>query len=362
MTTLKRILLITALLTGILTNTYAGHSEGKFNASEFTLHHIGDSHEWHLWGEGEEASHIPLPVILVDGGLQMFSSDAFTQAHTVEVNGKPVEYLTTEDGKYAIVHDKIYAAEFGALNFDAEGHPSNNKPFDLSITKNVASMLLSATILLLLFIGAAKAYKKRGVDSAPKGLQSFMEPLVLFVKDEIAIPNIGEKKYMKFMPYLLTVFFFIWINNLMGLIPFFPFGANLSGNIAFTMTLAVCTLIITLAVSKKDYWKHIFMPPVPIALYPIMIPIELIGVISKPFSLMIRLFANITAGHIVILSFMCIIFMQKNVAWAGMSVPMALFISVLELLVAALQAFIFTMLSALFIGQAMEEHHEEAHH
>ncbi len=362
MTTLKRISLVTAILLGVLSNAYAGHDEGKFNASEFTLHHIGDSHEWHLWGEGEESSHIPLPVILMDGGLQVFSSSSFNQPHSAEVNGKSLEYLTTSDGKYAIVHDKIYSAELGALNFDAEGHPSNNKPLDLSITKNVASMLLSATLLLLLFIGAANAYKKRGVNSAPKGLQSFLEPLVLFVKDEIAIPNIGEQKYMKFMPYLLTVFFFIWINNLMGLIPFFPFGANLSGNIAFTMTLAICTLVITLAMSKKDYWKHIFMPPVPLALYPIMIPIELIGVISKPFSLMIRLFANITAGHIVILSFMCIIFMQKNVAWAGMSVPMALFISVLELLVAALQAFIFTMLSALFIGQAMEEHHEEAHH
>ena len=362
MTTLKRILLVSAILMGILTNTYAGHDDTKFNASEFTLHHIGDSHEWHIMGEGENAIHFPLPVILIDGGLQVFSSDAFNKAHTVEVNGKPVEYLSTEDGKYSIVHDKIYSSELGVLNFNAEGH-AENKVWDISITKNVLSLFISAALLLIVFISAAKAYKKRGVDSAPKGLQSFLEPLVLFVKDEIAVPNIGEKKAHKFMPYLLTVFFFIWINNLMGLIPIAPFGANLSGNISFTITLAACTLLITLAVSNKDYWKHIFLPPVPIALYPIMIPIELIGVFSKPFSLMIRLFANITAGHIVILSFMCIIFMQKNVAWAGMSVPMALFISVLELLVAALQAFIFTMLSALFIGQAMEEHHhEEAHH
>ncbi|MEZ4916103.1 MAG: F0F1 ATP synthase subunit A [Chitinophagales bacterium] len=184
-----------------------------------------------------------------------------------------------------------------------------------------------------------------------------LEPIVLFVKEDIAIPNIGEKKYAKFLPYLLTVFFFIWINNLFGLVPFFPGSANLTGNIALTFVLALFTLVITNINGNKYYWGHIFNPPVPGPLKILMIPIELIGVLTKPFALMIRLFANISAGHILILSLISLIFIFKSFFVAPISIAFVLFMSVLELLVAALQAYIFTLLSALFIGIALEEHH-----
>jgi F-type H+-transporting ATPase subunit a len=205
-----------------------------------------------------------------------------------------------------------------------------------------------------LFFAVARSYKRNNL--APKGLAGFLEPLVTFVRDEIAIPNIGKKQYAKYMPYLLTIFFFIWINNLIGLIPFFPFSSNLTGNIYFTFVLALITFIVTTLSGNKDYWKHILLPPVPKALYPIMIPVEIIGMLTKPFALMIRLFANITAGHIIILSLVSLIFIFKTVAVAPISGAFVLFMSVLEMLVAALQAYVFTLLSALFIGQAVAEH------
>jgi F-type H+-transporting ATPase subunit a len=203
----------------------------------------------------------------------------------------------------------------------------------------------------------AGAYKKNGI-AAPKGKQSFLEPLVMFVRDEIARPNIGAKAD-KFLPFLLTIFFFIWINNLLGLL---PIGANLTGNIAVTLTLAIITFVVVNVNGNASYWKHILMPPVPWWLYPIMIPVELIGIFSKPFALMVRLFANITAGHIVVISLVSLIFIFKSMAIAPVSVAFALFIDVLELLVAFLQAFIFTMLTALFIGSAIEEHHHDDAH
>lgn len=352
--------LVVAIFSFVGVNFASSSESSEFNASEFIMHHVQDAHDWHIMGEGENAVHIHLPVILWDGGLVMFSSGAFSVADSI--NGH--HYKMTEDGKYFIYHEKIYKANSGLVMFDPHGHPGNKAVLDFSITRNVASMLLSALILVLLFFSAGKAYKTRGIQTAPKGVQSLVEPFIIFIRDEIAIPNIGEKKYVKFMPYLLTIFFFIWLNNLIGLIPFFPGGSNLTGNIAFTMVMALLTLIITIANGNKTYWKHIFTPPVPVALYPIMVPVEIIGIFTKPFALMIRLFANITAGHIVILAFICIIFINKSIGWAGLSVPMALFISILELLVAFLQAFIFTMLSALFIGGAVEEHghdHEHGH-
>lgn len=357
--------------------------EGKVNSPKelqaFIMHHVKDAHSWHIWGEGKDAIHIGLPLILVDGGLITGNSDAFDQVelsvwHKTDSNGTvlvdsletPLEvdsnyYAIGEVGgnKYILFHEKIYHFENG-LKLDGEtGHPLNSRPLDFSLTQNVVSMLLSVVILMLLFIPAARKYNKKGVESAPSGRQNFLEIFVLFVRDEIAKPNIGEKKYAKYMPFLLTIFFFIWINNLIGLVPFFPGASNVSGNIAFTAVLAVITYLVTQFSGNKDYWKHILLPPVPKALYPIMIPVEIIGTLTKPFALTIRLFANITAGHIVVLAFMGIIFTAQNVAWSGLSVPMGLFISVLELLVAFLQAFIFTMLSALFIGTAVEEH---AHH
>jgi F-type H+-transporting ATPase subunit a len=214
-------------------------------------------------------------------------------------------------------------------------------------------MFLSVIILFVLFFFTAKNYKNNNL--VPKGIAGFLEPLVTFVRDDIAIPNIG-KKADKYTPYLLTVFFFVWINNLIGLIPFFPFSSNLTGNIFFTFVLAFITFLVTLFSGNKNYWSHILLPPVPKLLYPIMIPIEIIGIFTKPFALMIRLFANITAGHIIILSLVSLIFIFNSVAVAPISGVFVLFMSVLELIVAALQAYVFTLLTALFIGQAVEDH------
>jgi F-type H+-transporting ATPase subunit a len=235
-------------------------------------------------------------------------------------------------------------------------------PLDLSITKNVFTLLWVCVLIFIIFRACAKAYQ-RNPGKAPRGLQAFMEPIILFVRDDIVLPNIGEKHYRRFLPYLLSVFFFIWFLNTIGLIPFFPGGANVTGNIAVTFILAFFTLIIVNVSANKDYWKHIFaMPGLPFWLLPIMVIVELIGIISKPFALMIRLFANITAGHIIVLSLVSLIFIAQSVFVSPVSVVFVVFMDVLELFVAALQAYIFTMLTALFIGLAVKEHeHEEGH-
>ena len=331
--------------------------EREFNATEVIMHHIADAHGFHIIDYNGHPISMPLPVILwTDNGLVVFSSSKFhhdAEGHqVVEAGGQ----------RFVNLHEKIYYAGEEAndhgqyVNVDADHNVANAMPLDFSITKNVFSMMLSMVIIFWLFLGTAKFYKKNGA-AAPKGLAKFMEPLIVFVRDDIARPNIGEKDYKHYMPYLLTLFFFIWINNLIGLIPFFPFSANYTGNIALTMTLAVFTLLITNFSGKKYYWKHILTPPVPVALWPIMIPVELIGILSKPFALMVRLFANITAGHIIILSLVSLIFIFDTVLISPVSVAFVLFMNVLELLVAALQAYIFTLLSALFIGMAVEEHH-----
>ncbi len=311
----------------------AQHEEGKFRAGEMILHHVGDSPEWHFATIGHTHLTLPLPVILYvpGGGLDVFSSSRFHNE-------------TRTYGDYKLdEHDHITSL-------------SGNKFYNFSITKNVASLMLSAILLIAIFFTVAGAYKKNH-GRAPRGIQSFFEPIILFVRDDIARPNIGPK-YERYMPYLLTVFFFIWFNNLLGLM---PGGANLTGNIAVTLVLALITLLIVLFSSNKYYWQHIFATPgVPAWLLPIMIPVELIGIITKPFSLMVRLFANITAGHIIILSLFSLIFIAKSIAVGPVIVGFALFMNVLELLVAILQAYVFTMLSALYIGSAVEEH-EHAH-
>ncbi|HCQ29832.1 MAG TPA: ATP synthase F0 subunit A [Flavobacteriales bacterium] len=327
-------------------------AEERFNPVPVIMHHVTDAHEWHLWGEGEHSVTIPLPVILwTDKGLVTFMSSAFHHDdnghHVVEKNGM----------RFVKVHEKIYQLNEGetAAKFNEEHLIENGfKQLDFSITKNVAAMLIAAILLLFIF-GKMGSYYKNNGPVAPKGIASFLEPVVVFVRDEIALVNIGEKKHAKFLPYLLTVFFFIWIGNLLGLL---PGGANLTGNIAVTLTLSVFTMLIVNLNGNKDYWGHIFwMPGAPVPVKFILAPIELVGIFAKPFALMVRLFANITAGHIVILSLISLIFIFKSVAMGAVSVPFALFISVLELLVAFLQAFIFTMLSALFIGMAVQEHH-----
>ncbi|MBA3664965.1 MAG: F0F1 ATP synthase subunit A [Bacteroidetes bacterium] len=297
--------------------------------------HILDSHSWHLWGDHEEAVSIPLPVIIYSSvnGIKCFSSARFNHGHS------PYE-------GYSLVDDEIVSAN------------PDEKVYDFSITKNVAQLMLTALILFLLFTSIARAYKSTGVTSAPKGKQSFFEPLITFVRDDIAKTNIGRNSD-KYVPYLLTVFFLILSNNVLGLI---PIGANLTGNIAFTFVLSFITLIVTNVNANKHYWHHIFAPPAPKALYPILVPLEIVGIFTKPFALMIRLFANITAGHIIVISLVGLIFVFKTLWISPVAVGFALFIDVLECLVALLQAYIFTLLTALFIGSASADHNEDGVH
>lgn len=314
----------------------------EVDTKDIIFEHIGDSHSWTIIGEHS----IALPIILyTDKGLELFSSDKIKEKEDKQqiYQGKAYSY-TLEKDKVKVV--------------DASGkvdEQATKKVWDFSITRNVASMWMGMIILIVIFGSISAAYKKRE-GKAPKGLQSFLEPVILFVRDDVAIPNIGVK-YVKYMPLLLTIFFFVLINNLLGLIPIFPGGFNLTGNIAVTLTLSLIVLIVINFSGNKYYWKHIFTPHIPLWLYPIMVPVEIIGIISKPFALMIRLFANITAGHIIVLSLISLIYIFKSMWMATVSVPFVVFMDCIELLVAFLQAFIFTMLSALFIGMAVEEHH-----
>jgi len=314
-----------------------------YDPKDAIFEHIGDAHSWHVSLPLVEPFAIPLPVILyTNKGIEIFSS---SNLHEGEV------YQGKND--YVLVKDKIKIADETG-NVDA-----TKKVYDFSITRNVASMWLGMIILFIIFGSVSSSYKKR-VGKAPKGLQSFMEPLVVFVRDDVAIPNIGVK-HGKYMALLLTLFFFILINNLLGLIPIFPGGFNLTGNIAVTLSLSFIVLLVINFSGNKYYWKHIFTPEIPLWLYIIMVPVELIGIISKPFALMIRLFANITAGHIIVLSLISLIFIFKSIAVSPASVVFVVFMDTIELLVAFLQAYIFTMLTALFIGMAVQEHHGEQH-
>lgn len=343
--------------------TAHGHeSAGSVDITQVAFEHILDAHSWHFWGEGHDAVSAPLPVILkTNNGLACFMSSEFhhdTQGTVVvEKNGE----------RFVNFEEKIYYAnefpnEYGqyvTLTIEEkEVSVANATPLDFSITKNVTQMFISVALLVWLFTSIAKAYKTQGVTSAPKGKQSFFEPLIVFVRDDIAKGNIGNKSD-KYVPYLLTVFFMILVNNVFGLV---PIGANLTGNIAFTLVLSVATLIITNINGNKNYWSHIFLPHAPKAIWPILIPIEIVGIITKPFALMIRLFANITAGHIIVISLVGLIFVFKTIYIAPVSVAFALFIDVLECLVAFLQAYIFTMLTALFIGSAVADHNGDGAH
>ena len=306
----------------------------EFNPGEMITHHIADAHVWHLW-DGHYGT-IPLPVILYSGdrGFEIFSS-----GHFYSEDHQPVDFKG-----YKIEHNHIVPLEEG------------RSILDLSITKNVASMFISVLLMFWIFFSVKRGYVKNE-GKPPHGIQSFFEPIIIFVRDEVAKPNIG-KNYERFLPYLLTIFFFIWFNNMMGLM---PGSANVTGNIAVTGTLAVFTFLFTQFSGNKNYWGHIFNTPgvpwwlkIPI---PIMPVVELIGVFTKPFSLTIRLFANITAGHIIILSLFSLIFIFKSIMIGPLSVLFALFMNFLELFVALLQAFIFTILSAMYFGSAVEEHH-----
>ncbi|POS02922.1 ATP synthase F0 subcomplex A subunit [Flavobacterium croceum DSM 17960] len=322
--------------------------------AEFIQHHLLDSHGFTLfsYGEKENEHHVgfPLPVILWDEGLHIFSSSEFKH-DTAIVESK---------GKYfKIEHGIVYSCDKnGVVDHQAHTNPLK-RPLDFSITKNVFMILVVGLLMFLLFGGLAKSYKKN--NGIAKGVGRFFEPIVIFVRDEIAIPNIGEKHYKKYMSHLLSVFFFIWFLNMFGLT---PLGVNVTGNIAITAALAIITYLITNISANKNYWGHIFwMPGVPPIMRIVLAPIELLGTIIKPFSLTIRLYANMVAGHIVLMSIIAMMYTFNNVAGSGFSFVLAFVLSILEILVAGLQAYIFTMLTALYFGSACEEHHhEEAHH
>ena len=301
-----------------------------FNAGEVILHHVLDDHIWHFWDGPFGTLYLPVIVYSAERGLDVFSSSNF-----YDDNHKPVEY----DG-YKLDHNKIYLTESGKA------------AFDLSVTKNVAMLFINALVLLLVFNTVSKAYK-RNKGNAPKGIQSFFEPVIVFVRDEIAKPNIGHS-YQKFLPYLLTLFFFILFGNLLGLL---PGAANLTGNIAVTMVLALFTFVITNLNGNKAYWSHIFWTPgVPLVLRIVILPVEIIGIFTKPISLMVRLFVAITAGHIVMLSLISLTFIFGSIAVGAGSSLIVLFITLIELLVAGIQAYVFTLFSSLYIGMAIADH------
>ena len=349
------ILLGLGLLFG--TASFAAEEGGEYDAKEFAMHHVADSHEWHI----VKGFSIPLPCILIHDGLHVFLSNKLPEAHhetesAVVADPSHITHPTTLEN-----YKGFYYNESGKI-----AHEDGAYVLDLSITKNVATLLIVAIIMILIFTSVAKAYKRRE-GMAPKGLQSFMEPLIIFVRDEVVKPNLG-KKTDRYLPYMLTLFFFIWIANMLGLIPLIS-NPNLTGNIAVTAALALMTFLLTNLHANKYYWGHIFNPPgVPGWVKIILVPIELAGIFIKPVALMIRLFANITAGHIIIISLIGLIFifgkagesLGGGLGSSVVAVPFALFMSFLELLVAALQAFIFTMLSALFIALAQEDHDD--HH
>jgi len=317
----------------------------------YIQHHLQDAYDFTFFSDSETGKHFgfPLPVVLIDNGLKVFSSAKFHHG----------EKAAEVDGNYYVLHhNKIYKTDAaGTLAYDEHHHPTNAMPLDFSITKNVVTMLITAIIMFVLFVGLAKSYTKGPI---PTGMGRVLEPLILFIRDEVAVPNIGEKKYRRFMGYLLTVFFFILILNLIGLT---PLGINVTGNIAITACLALFTYFVTQFSANKDYWKHIFwMPDVPVPMKIALIPIEILGTLTKPFALMIRLYANISAGHIVVMSLISLIFFFKNWIAGPSFFGLTLFISIIEVLVAFLQAFVFTMLSSLFIGMAVQDHHHEEDH
>ena len=341
--------------------TFANNKEAaqggdlKTEIKEYIAHHLLDSYDFSLFSyTNDQGEHVyigaPLPVSLWDDGLKVFSSSKFHHGETV---------AAVDGNYYALYHNKIYKTDAkGTITQDKDHHPTNIKPLDFSITKSVASMMIVFALMFFLFKSLADSYARNGGIAA--GVGRFFEPIVLYVRDDIARPNIGDKKYKKYMSFLLTIFFFIWFLNILGLT---PLGVNVTGNIAVTFGLALLTFLITNLTGTKDYWLHIFDPLgstmawyAKIPLYIILIPIEVLGIFIKPFSLLIRLYANMQAGHIVLMSLIGLMFIFKSWLGSPLSFGLAFAISLIEVLVALLQAYIFTMLSALYFGFAAEEH------
>ncbi len=402
-----KLFLLATVLSGLIVNSgmAQGHnhhdeqdqhssteSKESFDAGKMIIEHVVDSYEWHILTMGHSHVSVPLPVIIFHNGkLITFMSSAFTDHETHHkapiffdadakmITKEDIGHNADADFALAIMESGPHKGKIAYV--DAYHYLSNHEikevsesglPLDFSITKNVIALWFSIILMIWIFSGVAKSYRTRK-GMAPKGMQSVLEPLIIFIRDDIAKSSIGEKKYEKYVPFLLTIFFFIFFNNLLGLIPIIPGGANLTGNIAVTGVLAIFTFVITTLSANKNYWVHIFNTPgvpwwlkFPVPLMPI---VEVMGVFTKPFVLMVRLFANITAGHIIVLGFMSLIFIfgaMSPVAGYGVSivsVAFSLFMSLLEFLVAFIQAYVFTLLSALYFGSAVEEHHHaEQHH
>ncbi len=333
--------------------TMIEHNE-KFAPGEFMLEHILDNHEWHIITIGKKHISIPLPVILYSkiSGWHIFLSSKFHHG-TAEYNNF---YIATEGNNKGKIVERTSKGEY--------------VPLDLSITKVVFSIIFSSVLILIIFISIARKYQKNPY-SPPRGIQSALEPFIIFIRDDIAKSTIGEHKYEKYLPYLLTLFFFIWFNNMLGLIPIFPGGANVTGNIAVTMVMALFTFVITTISGNKHYWQEIYNAPgvpwwlkFPIPLMPL---IELLGMFIKPVVLMVRLFANIVAGHLIILAFVSLIFIFAEFhpllgyGIAPLSAAFSIFMGLLELLVALIQAYVFTLLSSIYFGLATAEPHHESH-
>ena len=369
----KRIALFFGMMAALFTasagdhdaHDHDGHAEA-FNPSKFIIHHIADAHDIHLWGD----VHIPLPIILYseEHGLDVFMSSAFEGHGDVRLADRPsgVSYALSH-GHIAIAGEHGHEAH-GHSGHDHDDHAGHNHHgpavYDFSITKSIFGMLLMLGLMVALFGRMAGSYKSRP-GQAPKGITNALEPMVLFLRDEIAIPNIGEKRADQFLPFLMTAFFFIFFANLLGLVPFIG-GFNVTGTLGITMVLAALVFLITTLNGNKHYWGHLFWPPgVPLFVMPIIIPIEIVGMFLKPIVLMIRLTANISAGHIIILSFvsLILIFGKGGEAMAAgygigiFSTAFMIFMYCLELLVAFLQAFVFTLLAAIYFGEATHEAH-----
>jgi F-type H+-transporting ATPase subunit a len=374
----------------------AASTEGeKYDPVSTVMHHISDANEFHIW----KGIHLPLPCMVYapEQGWSFFLSSVFHHGQSAydryvihhgrinriadlsfpmgKVDVGPVYQRKGENGKEASY------IEFGGKEYKLD-RPSTldggilgggiTSFYDFSITKNVFTMLLAGILLIWIFLNVSKGYRtNRG--KSPKGIQSLMEVFFVFIRDEVTKPMIGEKKYEAFQPFIMTLFFFILFCNLFGLIPFFPGGVNITGNLAVTLTLAIFTFIVTNINGNKHYWQHVFwMPGIPAWVKIILTPVEIMALFIKPFSLMIRLFANISAGHIIILSLIGLIFLFGDngqsvggaVVGGFIGMLFTAFMNLIELLVAFLQAFIFSILTASYIGAAVEEHHhehEEAH-
>ncbi len=334
------------------------HNESEFNAGKFIIEHVLDAYDWHVFSVGDKHFSIPLPIILYSQNPELHEGKSFHIFMSYKFHHGHDDYKG-----FRISHSKENSGKI--VELDAHGEEIG-KPYDFSITKVVAQAIIIAILLIWIFIKVA-SQSVANKNKAPKGIQNLMEPVILFIRDEVAKPAIGEKKYEKFMPFLLSLFFFILLTNLIGLIPFPPFGANVTGNIAVTMVLALFTFGVTTISGNKHYWKEIYNPDVPTWLkipIPLMPIVELAGVITKPFVLMIRLFANMLAGHMIVTVFVSLIFIFGSLmgvaagfAISPVSIAFSVFIVLLDVLVSFIQAYVFTFLSALYFGMATAEHH-----